>query len=139
MTPYRSRPYLDLSYAPGKGCIICGKPCEPAHYNGMGAHHLGRGAAQKASDLTVADYCRAHHTEADTYAGDKASEVRAFYFLLDCWRTLLRNIDAGLVTLEVHAEPVQRPERRERVAGRKTASRCTRSSKTVPRPEGWQA
>lgn len=133
MTPYRSREYLDLSYADGKGCIICGAPCEPAHYNGIGAHHLGRGAGMKASDLAVADYCRAHHVEADTYAGDRLSEVRSADFLLHCWRTLLRNIDRGHVTLTVNAHPVHRQERKERVAGRRVKSRCTAGAKTFPR------
>lgn len=131
MTPYRDRAYLDL--AAGQPCISCGAPCcVSAHYSGLMAHKVGKGGAQKSSDVVSAHLCAECHLTADSYAGGN-DDARAADFLLNCWRTLLRNIDAGLVSLTVHASPIQRVQPRERVAGRRRKSACLPSPKTFPR------
>ena len=102
MTPWRSRPYLDLSYVEGKTCVRCGKPgCEPCHYSGQYADRLGKGGAQKSFDAAVADLCRECHVYFDLYhAGN--NDVRAAEFLMLVLLTLHRNLQAGHVEIVVH-------------------------------------
>lgn len=99
---HRDRAYLDLAYVPGTRCMCCGgMPCEPCHYSGELAHKVGKSGAQKASDVVSAHLCRACHTAIDQYESGNDAE-RAADFLMLCWQTLLRNLDAGHVTLTVH-------------------------------------
>ena len=102
MTPWRSRPYLDLSYVEGKTCVRCGKlGCEPCHYSGQYSDRLGKGGAQKSFDAAVADLCRECHVYFDLYhAGN--DDVRAAEFLMLVLLTLHRNLQAGHIEIVVH-------------------------------------
>lgn len=120
MTPWRSRPYLDLVYLPGVRCAKCGRPrsednpIDPAHISGLYSDGLGKGGGQKAADLVVAPLCRQPcHRQMDEYAAGN-DEARAAWFLAACWRWLLQMIAAGHVTLEVHTAAVQRDTRPSR-------------------------
>lgn len=99
---HRDRAYLDLAYVPGTRCLRCGGwPCEPCHYSGYLSHIVGKGGASKAADLVSAHLCRACHVALDTYTNGNSAE-RAADFLMLCWQTLLRNLDAGHVSLTVN-------------------------------------
>ena len=138
MTPYRSRPYLDLVYLDGVRCAKCGAQAsgfmqtDPAHYSGLFSDRLGKGGAQKCADIVSCPLCRKCHTDFDLYRTGN-DEKRAAEFLLLCWEWLLCNLDAGRVELVVHSHPVQRPAPRERVAGRRKPSRCTAAANQVKR------
>ena len=148
MTPWRSRPYLDLSYAEGKTCVRCGRPgCEPCHYSGLYSDQLGKGGAQKSMDGAAADLCRECHRHFDLYE-DGNSDSRAAEFLLLILVTLHRNLQLGLATLEAtlrvredatmttKAVDVTSAVGTKRNTRRKASSRCVASAKTFPRPTG---
>lgn len=146
MTPWRSRPYLDLSYVEGKTCLRCGRlGCEPCHYSGQYSDRLGKGGAQKSMDAAVADLCRECHVYFDLYHSGN-NDVRAAEFLLLVLETLHRNLQMGHAEIAALSFPVRReglpekegaslfsaslapPSRRRK--GKE--SRCVKSKKTLP-------
>lgn len=130
MKPFRSRIYLDLSYIE-KTCLRCGAyGCEPCHFSGQFSDRVGKGAAQKASDLVAADLCRKCHVYFDTYQAGNG-DARAAEFLTLCWQTFLRNVALGHVEVIMHTE--LRPGIEERQKARKRGSQCVASAKTLPR------
>lgn len=145
MTPWRSRPYLDLSYVEGKTCLRCGRlGCEPCHYSGQYSDRLGKGGAQKSMDAAVADLCRECHVYFDLYHSGN-NDVRAAEFLLLALETLHRNLQMGHAEIMTLSFPVRReglPEKEGVTphslppSRRRKGSKCVRSSKTVPRPTG---
>jgi len=136
-TPWRSRSYLDLSYADGKTCLRCGAlGCEPCHYSGRYSDQLGKGGAQKSFDLT-ADLCRTCHRHFDLYE-DGNDDARATAFMLLILKTLHRNLQLGLVDLSVRRGGL--PEREGATntptlppPSRRRSSATSRPSKVIPR------
>lgn len=149
MTPYRSRPYLDLSYVEGKTCVRCGRlGCEPCHYSGLYSDQLGKGGAQKSFDAAVADLCRECHVYFDLYEGGN-DDARAAEFLLLILKTLHRNLHQGHAEIAVHTFLESRKQRLADLArdcnanagvaaprprkGSQRGTHCARPDKIIPR------
>ena len=96
---YRNPAYLAL--ARGKPCVGCGAQdgtVVAAHYCGMGADQLGRGASQKPHDFCVAFLCSRCHARFDAYETAN-SYPRSRDFALYCLKSLALVLETGEVEI----------------------------------------
>lgn len=106
----RSKKMLDA--ARDQACVNCGAAdgtVVAAHYTGLRAHWLGKGVANKVSDLCVADLCHKCHSAFDQHkASSRDESATAFQkkidmseqFLFLVIKTLMRRIDQEVVTIK---------------------------------------
>lgn len=96
-----SKRYRDASKH-AETCAHCGEYSDtivPAHYSGMHANKLGKGAGIRSSDLAVADLCQRCHSHFDSYA-DGRDEAAGFDFLMAIMVTQLRRHADGLLIVK---------------------------------------
>lgn len=104
---FRSKKYL--ASAQGEACVNCGAKdgtVVAAHYQGIRAYLLGKGKAQKPSDLMVAFLCARCHKDADSYGWShyqdmemrKIDNSEAFLFLVA--KTIIRNLERGVLEVK---------------------------------------
>lgn len=80
--PYRNRRLRDTR---GEACQICGVRDDTvvgAHYQGMYSDRLGKGVAQKPTDLAIIAACGVCHAQIDAYVGGNGAERAAWLLSL---------------------------------------------------------
>lgn len=94
-----SKAYTDG--AKGQSCVRCGADdgtVVSAHYSGMWANKIGKGAGLKADDFAVADLCERCHRHFDSYAAGRDAEAGLEFCML-IFATQRRRIEDGLLRL----------------------------------------
>jgi len=80
--PYRNRKLLDVRDYPCQRCGAKDGTVVAAHYQGIGAHLLGKGRGQKVADYATVPLCATCHKQFDEYEDGNKAEVSLMFALL---------------------------------------------------------